>query len=91
MSENNLLLDDDVVEDGDFLGGYSVFDTGVYPFKIDLAYKGVSAAGAQSLNLVFKKGILRISDKEALCTFLGNFFLGILGLLLGSSLPIFKS
>jgi hypothetical protein len=54
---SDLQLDADVEQDdSDFLGGYQVKETGLYPMEIDLAYMGESSGGAKSLNLVFKNG-----------------------------------
>ena len=54
MSNNDLMLDDDVVDDGDFLGGGEgyVWESGIYPVVIDLAYLSKSPAGATGLNMV---------------------------------------
>jgi len=56
MSNNDLMLGDDVVDDGDFLGGGGgyVWESGVYPVVIDLAYLSKSSEGATGLNLVLK-------------------------------------
>jgi len=44
----------DVKEDGDFLGGFSPFESDLYTFTVKLAYFTVSAGGAKCLNVTFK-------------------------------------
>jgi len=54
---SSLAMGDDVdQEETDFLGGFQVKESGLYPMEIDLAYMGLSRNGAKTLNLVFKKG-----------------------------------
>lgn len=44
-----------VKEDGDFLGGYSPFETDLYDFVITAAYFTLSKGGAKCLNVNFKQ------------------------------------
>ena len=44
----------DIKDDGDFLGGYSPFESGLYDFIVELAYLTTSAGGARCLNVVLK-------------------------------------
>jgi len=62
MSINDLMLGDDVEDDGDFLGGGGgyVWESGLYPVIVDLAYLSTSKDGATGLNLVLKDE----NDKE---------------------------
>lgn len=54
MAFENLKTDGKTEEQGDFLGGAHIFESGVYPMRIDMAYQGLSKKGANSLVLVFK-------------------------------------
>lgn len=45
---------EDVKEDGDFLGGFGVLESGVVDTTIELAYVTVSDGGAKALNCTFK-------------------------------------
>ena len=44
----------DIKDDGDFLGGYSPFESGLYDFTVVLAYLTTSAGGARCLNVTLK-------------------------------------
>ena len=44
----------DIKDDGDFLGGYSPFESGLYDFTVLLAYLTTSASGARCLNVTLK-------------------------------------
>jgi hypothetical protein len=53
MSIFSNLSNEGLEETQDRLGGFQVYDTDAYDTKIKLAYAGVSAGGARSMNFVF--------------------------------------
>jgi len=50
----DLTTDDTIKGESDVLGGFKVYDSGVYTAKIELAYAQKSPKGAMGLHLVFK-------------------------------------
>ncbi len=51
---DNLIMQDDVQDERDILGGGGVLDTGLYDFTIEKIYGSVSAGGAKAINLELK-------------------------------------
>jgi hypothetical protein len=47
----NLRMDDSIQEDGDILGGFSVLDSNLYDFAVEVAYLDKSEHGAMSFNI----------------------------------------
>lgn len=44
----------DIKESGDFLGGFSAMESGVYETKVELAYVTVADSGAKAVNILLK-------------------------------------
>ncbi len=53
MNEN-LMMDETIQDEADVLGGSFILDTDMYDMVIEVAYKGVSEGGANSLSVILK-------------------------------------
>ena len=54
---DGITLPGDIKDEGDFLGGFTPFESGLHKFNIELAYLIVSPKGAKGLSLVLKEKV----------------------------------
>lgn len=65
---DNLTTDKDIQKDGDFLGGYSPFESGLVTFTIKLAFLTQSAKKALALNLHLESDDKRLLKQQIYMT-----------------------